>query len=232
MRELEDDITCAIQSDVTVMITGEDGVGRKFVAQLIHQRSRRGPAPFVRANCTDVVESFLQSSALHGQFASESADQFDKGPLKTANNGTLLIEEIDNITLPMQSQLMRFIESRVKNGWNVRLVSATSTAFFERVRSNQFRDDLFYRLNVIHLTIPALRNRPEDIPILVRHYLSLYRRGEITRLSIGAWRRLVAYPWPGNVPELKALAGKLAAQDLRRLVEPDDLPPEIGGRAG
>jgi DNA-binding NtrC family response regulator len=227
MRDIEDDNPIGIQSDEPFMITGESGVGRKFVAHLIHQRSRRGRAPFVIASWPDAVAPLLESSAAYGRPASESADRFTHGRLMTANNGTLLIEEIERITLPMQSQLMRFIESQMTNGRNVRLVSATSTDFFERVRSNQFREDLYYRLNIIHLAIPPLRDRPEDIPILVRHYLSYYRQGEVPRLSIMAWRRLVAYPWPGNVPELKAVIKKLAVKDLRRLVEPDDLPPEI-----
>jgi two-component system response regulator AtoC len=106
-------------------------------------------------------------------------------------------------------------------------VSATSTEFFDRVQSSQFRDDLFYRLNIIHLAIPALRERPEDILILMRHYLSFYNQARVPRLSIAAWRRLLAYPWPGNVAELKAVAEKLAEQDLWRLVEPEDLPLEI-----
>jgi two-component system response regulator AtoC len=228
MCALEDDIACAIQSDVTVMITGEGGAGRKYVAHLIHQRSHRGSAPFVIATCADVVESLHQPSSLDGGLAYGPADQLTLGPLKTATNGTLVIEEIETITVPMQAQLMRLLEHQMTGGSNVRFVSATSTAFFERVRSSQFSEDLFYRLNIIHLTIPALRERPEDILILMRHFLSFYSRAKAPRLSIGAWRRILAYSWPGNVTELKAVAEKLAAQDLRRLVEPDDLPHEIG----
>jgi two-component system nitrogen regulation response regulator GlnG len=229
MRDLEDDIACAINSDETVMITGESGAGRKFIAHLIHQRSRRGLGPFVVTSWPDAVEPLPESSASEGRPACESADRFTHGRLMTANNGTLLLEEIEAITLPMQSELMGFVESQTTTGRNVRLVSATGTDFFERVRSNQFREDLYYRLNVIHLAIPALRDRPEDIPALVRHYLSFYRRAEVPRLSIMAWRKLVAYRWPGNVPELKTVAKTLAEKDLRRLVEPEDLPPEIGG---
>jgi two-component system response regulator AtoC len=204
MRELEDDLACAIQSDDRIMITGEIGAGRKFVAHLIHERSRRGPAPFVIARCPDVVESHLQ------------------------NNGTLLIEEVETITVAMQSRLMRLLDDQVTASTNVRLVSATSREFFERVRSSEFREDLFYRLNVIHLSIPALRERPEDILILMRHYLTFYSPARVPRLSIAAWRGLLEYSWPGNVSELKAVAERVAAQDLWRLVEPDDLPLEIG----
>jgi two-component system response regulator AtoC len=215
MRELEYDLAYAIQSDDRVMITGEIGAGRKFVGQLIHERSRRGPAPFVIARCPDEVEVHFESRLQDGASA--------------ANNGTLLLEELETITVPMQSRLMRFLEDQVADGSNVRLVTATSTAFFERVRSSQFREDLFYRLNVIHLTVPPLRERPEDILILMRHYLTFYRQTRVPRLSIASWRRLLAHPWPGNVSELKAVAEKLAAQDLWRLVEPEDLPLDIAG---
>ena len=223
MRELEVDIACAIQSDAKVMITGESGVGKRFVAHLIHQRSRRGPAPFVIVNCQDIAGSRPQSKP-----DCESAQPFTHGSLKRADNGTLLIDEIQKIPMPMQLQLLRSIESEMTNGSNVRLITATRTNLLERVRSNQFRNDLFYRLNVIHLIIPALRDRPEDIPILFHHYLSLNARADVPRLSAAAVQRLVAYPWPGNVQELKAAAETLAVQDLPRLVEPDDLPSHIG----
>ena len=223
MRELEVDIACAIQSDATVMITGESGVGKRFVAHLIHQRSRRRLAPFVIANCQDIAESLPQSGP-----GSESAQPFKHGPLKTVDNGTLLIDEIQKIPMRMQLQLLKFIEREMTNGSDLRLMTATSTDVFERVRSNQFRNDLFYRLNVIHLVIPALRDRPEDIPILFHDYLALYARADVPRLSAAASQRLVAYPWPGNVQELKAAAETLTAQDLPQLVEPDDLPSHIG----
>lgn len=201
MRKLEDDIDCAIQFDVRVMISGESGTGKKFVAHLIHQRSHRGSAPFVIANCQDMMESL-------------------------PDNCTLLIDEVQKIPVPMQLQLLQFIE--MTNGSDLRLMTAASTDVFERVRSNQFRSDLFYRLNVIHLIIPALRDRPEDIPTLFHHYLSFCARADVPRLSAAAVQRLVAYSWPGNVRELKAAAETLAAQDLQRHVEPDDLSSEIG----
>jgi two-component system response regulator AtoC len=223
MRKLEDDMACAIQFDARVMISGESGAGKKFVAHLIHQRSRRSPTPFVIANCQDVAESLVQSRP-----GSESAQPFKHGLLKTAANGTLLIDEIQKIAVPIQLQLLQFIERQMTNGSDLRLMTATSTDMFERVRSNQFRNDLFYRLNVIHLIIPSLRDRPEDIPILFHHYLSFHARANVPRLSAAALQRIVAYPWPGNVPELKAVAETLAVQDLPRPVEPDDLPSHIG----
>ena len=105
-------------------------------------------------------------------------------------------------------------------------MTTTSTDVFERVRY-EFRTDLFYRLNIIHLVIPALRDRPEDIPILFQHYLSYYAKGNIPRLSPGPWKQLVEYAWPGNVQELKAVAEGLSRHDLPRLVEPEDLPSNL-----
>jgi DNA-binding NtrC family response regulator len=223
MRELEHDIACAIQSDARVLISGERGTGKKLIAHLIHQQSARGQAPFIIANGQDIAESLSQSRP-----GSDSAQPFKHGLWKRANNGILLIEEIDKIPMPMQLQLLQFLESEMKNGSDVRLMTATHTDLFARVRANQFSDDLFYRLNLIHLVIPALRDRPEDIPILFRHYLSSYARAEVPRLSTAAWDQLVAYPWPGNVQELKAVTEKMAVHALPRLVEPEDLPSHLG----
>jgi len=223
MRTIENDVADAVQSDARVMISGESGAGKKFVAHLIHQRSRRGPAPFVVARCQDLAEWLPESGP-----RSESTQPFTHGLLKTAANGTVLIDEIQKIPMPMQLQLLQFIERETTTGSELRLMTATGTDVFERVQSSQFHNDLFYRLNVIHLIMPALRDRPEDIPILFRHYLSLYARADVPRLSAAALQRLVAYPWPGNVQELKAVAAALAMQDLPRLVEPDDLPSHIG----
>jgi two-component system response regulator AtoC len=223
MRKLESDMACAIQFDATVMISGERGAGKKFVARLIHQRSRRGAAAFVVANFQDVAESLCQFEPGSG-----SAQAFRHRLLKTVNNGTLLIDEIQQIPSPMQLQLLQFIESETTNDSDLRLMTATSTDVFERVQSNQFRTDLFYRLNVLHLNIPALRDRPEDIPILFHRYLAPSAGADVPRLSAAAVQRLVAYSWPGNVQELKAVAETLAAQDLPRLVEADDLPSHMG----
>ena len=221
MRKLENDMACAIQFDARVLISGERGAGKKFVARFIHQRSRRGRAPFVIANCRDVVESLPQSRP-----GPESAQAFKRGLLKS-DNGTLLIDDIQNVPAPVQLQLLQFIESEMTSGSDLRLMTAASTDVFDCVRSDQFRGDLFYRLNVIHLVIPALRERPEDIPILFHHYLSFYASAGVPRLSAAALRQLVAYPWPGNVEELKAAAETVAVQDLPRPVEPDDLPSHI-----
>jgi DNA-binding NtrC family response regulator len=199
MRPLEDDMACAIQSDSNVLISGESGAGKKFVAQAIHQRSRRRSAPFVIANWPACFSN-------------------------AAGNGTLLIDDIEKITPRLQLELLRFTDRDSTNPCELRLMTVASTDVFARVQINQFRSDLFYRLNVMHLKIPALRDRPEDIPILFHHYLRGYARAHLPRLSSAATQRLVAYAWPGNVSELKTTARALAQQDLARLIEPNDLP--------
>ncbi len=227
MRELEEDIACAIRSDVSVLVTGEPGVGKKFVGRLIHQKSRRR-GPFIIADCGDLVAS-LGGSGGSAQAAFDATSPGTPGHnmMNAARTGTLLIEQIEKLSWPMQTELLRFIGTEVP-GSSVRLMTVTSTDLYERVSFDAFRADLFYRLNVIQLKVPALRDRPEDIPIILRHYLSCYRRVEVPQLSTAAWQRLIEYPWPENMPELKNVAARLTAQDLARPFEPEDLPPEIG----
>ena len=203
MSKLEDEIACAVHFDGRVMISGERGTGKKFVAHLIHQRSHRRTAPFVIAN--------------HRGFA-ESAPQ--------AQHGTLLIDGIEELTVPMQLQLLQFLESGMTNG-SPRLMTATGPDMFERVRSDTFSSDLFYRLNIVRVLIPALREHAESIPILLEQFLSSYARSNSPRLTPAALQRLVEYAWPGNVQELKAVAETLAAKNLSRLIEPDDLPTHL-----
>jgi DNA-binding NtrC family response regulator len=224
MCKLNEDIACAMQFDARVMISGESGAGKKFVAHLIHQGSAGGAGPFIVASGPEIGESLLQSAA-----GSSAAIQFQQNLLSEADHGTLLIEEIDMIPRSAQRHLVGFVEQTRTAGRRVRLMTATRADLWTRVRAGQFDDDLFYHLNVIHLTIPALRDRPEDIPILFRGYLSYYARAEAPQLSTAARRRLLAYPWPGNVPELKAVAEKVAMPNRpRRLLGEDDLPSHIG----
>ena len=219
LRALEDDIACAIRFDGRVMMSGEPGTGKKFVAHLIHKQSRRSAAAFVVASRQHFSESAPESSS-----TSEWAHPFKNGLWKASQDGTLLFDGIDKLTQAMQWQLSRLIENEMTNGGERRLMSSATTEVFKRVQSDDFHNDLFYRLNVIHVIIPPLRNHPEDIPILLQHYLSYYANAEAPRVSPAALRRLVEYAWPGNVQELKAVAEALSKQDVQRQVEPDDLP--------
>lgn len=223
MRTLEKDLACAIRSDSSVMLSGERGAGKRFVARAIHQRSRRRSAAFVIARC----EAFAASLTEPGT-GSETAFRLARGLSTPETHGTLLIDEIQESSPALQRQLLQFIDNEHTIGSDLRIMTTTSIDLFERVRSNQFRSDLFYHLNVVHLMIPALRDRPEDIPILFDHYLSLYTRAHTPRLSPTACQWLVAYPWPGNVTELEAAAEAMAAQDLARPIEVGDLPSHVG----
>ena len=208
IRKLEDEIACAVHFDGRVMISGERGTGKKLVAQLIHQRSRRRTAPFVIASRRDFAESIPQ-----------------------AQNGTLLIDGIEELTVPMQRQLHQFVEIGMKHG-GPRLMTTTGPDMPARVRPDTLGTALFYRLNIVRLLIPSLREHPEDIPILLQQHLSSCARTNIPRLSSAALQRLVKYAWPGNVGELKAVAETLAEKDLRRPVEVEDLPSQIDRMCG
>jgi DNA-binding NtrC family response regulator len=209
IRTLEDEIRCASRTDVSVMLTGECGVGKRFAADTIHHLSTRRRAPFVVVNARDF----------------EAAE---RGLFQTASGGTLLIQEIEQMAASAQSQLQRSIENTMANARKVRLITATSIHLFDRVKCGEFREDLFYRLNVIHLVIPPLRERREDIPMMFDHYLSLYTRTQAPQLSTAARQRLLEYPWPGNITELETVTRKLSAQDLPEVLEPEHLPCPIG----
>jgi DNA-binding NtrC family response regulator len=203
--DLEDEIQCASQTDHRVMITGESGVGKRFAADMIHRWSSRRRHPFVPINGSDV----------------------DPRHLQVAHHGTLFIQDIENVPDPGQSQLLQLVEDADMH--DVRLMTATSVHLVDRVHAGVFRDDLFYRLNVIHLVIPPLRERPEDIPAMFNFYLALHARAGTPELSSATRRRLVEYAWPGNVRELKTVTQQLCAQDLPKLIEPEHLPCPIGG---
>jgi DNA-binding NtrC family response regulator len=223
MRTLEKDLACAIRSDSSVLLSGERGAGKKFVARAIHQRSHRRSTAFVIARCQDFAASLTEPGT-----GSETAFPFTRGLSTLETQGTLLIDAIQESAEPLQRQLLQFIAEEKTIGSDLRIMTTTSVDLFERVRSNQFRSDLFYHLNVVHLLVPALRDRPEDIPILFDHYLPLYARAHTPRLSAAACQWLVAYPWPGNVAELKAAAETMAVQDLARPIELGDLPSHVG----
>jgi DNA-binding NtrC family response regulator len=209
MRKLEEEMRCASFTDASVMLSGESGVGKRFAANMIHQRSHRRRAPFVAINATEVVGT-------------------GRGGLEAAADGTLLIQDIEKIPASAQWQLLRFMDRTTTAKRHLRLMTATTTHLFRLVQAGEFRDDLFYRLNVIHFTIPPLRERPEDIPLMFHHYLSLHAHAEVPRLSNAARRRLVEYSWPGNISELRTVTKNLSAVGLPDLIEPEHLPGPIG----
>ena len=219
MRKLEDEMRCASQTDASVMLTGESGVGKRYAANMIHQLSRRRRAPFVAINAATVLDS-ERSADTEGPPASGKF-------LQAAEDGTLLIQDIEHIPAAAQLHLLRFMDRSATSRRHTRLMTATTSHLFSLVQAGEFRDDLFYRLNVIRFNIPPLRERPEDIPLMFRHYLSVHSGAEAPPLSSAARRRLVEYTWPGNVSELEAVTKKLCAQPLPELIEPKHLPRPI-----
>ena len=240
IKSLETDIDCAARSDAKVLITGETGVGKEVAAQLIHHRSVRSSAPVVTVNCAGLPDSLLESELfghVRGSFTGAYRDK--PGLLEMAPNGTVFLDEVGEMTMRMQAMMLRFLETgeiqrvgadRSHARVNVRLITATNRDLTSQIASGAFREDLYYRLNVIRLAIPPLRERSEDIPLLVDHFAAIYARQHATappELSSAAMDGLVAYRWPGNIRELKNVVERLVLKHGGRGVRPTDLPSEI-----
>jgi two-component system response regulator HydG len=207
--------------DSTVLITGESGTGKGLLARYLHELSDRKDAPFVSVDCSTLVSSLFESELfghVKGAFTGAESDKI--GKFEMANGGTLFLDEIANIGLELQAKLLKAVEekeiSRVGSHRvhkvDVRILAATNKDLKEEVRKGRFRDDLFFRLNVVALKTPVLRERKEDIPLLVEHFLEKfgrkYKRPGI-RMNDRALRRLVSYHWPGNVRELENIMERM-----------------------
>ena len=241
LRGLEEEIDCAARSDAKVLITGESGVGKEVVARMIHQRSRRGRLPLVTINCAGVPDGLLETELfghVRGSFTDAHRDRL--GWLEQAHSGTVFLDEIGEMSLRMQALLLRFLENgeiqrvgsdRRHSVVDVRVIAATNRDLLGRVADKVFREDLYYRLNVIHLPIPSLRERKADISTLfacfVRSYSATHRIEE-PKVAEGVIARLTAYGWPGNVRELKNVAERLVIRS-RGVIGVADLPGEIAG---
>jgi DNA-binding NtrC family response regulator len=231
-------------STATVLVEGESGTGKELVARAIHTHSPRANAPFVPVNCTALTESLLESELFgHARGAFTGAVASKRGLFETANGGTMFLDEIGDMGPKMQAQLLRTLqdgEVRPVGGSeairvDVRLVCATNKDLDAEVKAGRFREDLYFRINVVTVHLPPLRERGEDVPILVAHFLNkLARRERRARaaLSPEALKLLSGYTWPGNVRELENAIERAVAVAKGNVVLPSDLPPEIGGGAG
>jgi PAS domain S-box-containing protein len=241
MLQLFQSIEKIAGGDWTVLIEGETGVGKELVAHSIHASSERKAGPFVTVNSAGLNESLLASQLFghrRGAFTGAVADQ--KGFFEAAAGGTLFLDEIGDLPMSMQTSLLRALEQKevmrlgdsTPRRVDVRVVAATNRALDEQVRAGDFREDLFYRLNVARLRVPPLRERAEDIPVLIASFLaqSDAMQGRRLEVSVPAMDRLRAHRWPGNVRELKNTAEYLAIHCPGPVVQVEDLPPEIGGR--
>ena len=245
MIDLKLEIERVARSDAKVLVTGESGVGKELVAHAIHTYSTRATRPFVAVNCAGLPETLLESELfghVKGSFTGAYRDK--QGKLELADRGTMFLDEIGEMTLRMQGLLLRFLETgelqkvgadRVLGRVDVRVIAATNRNLREMIDQGTFREDLFYRLNVIHLLVPPLRDRPEDIPPLIEHFMHYFTRSDayIAReLSSEAAAMLRSYTWPGNVRELENVIERLVVTGRTPIIRPEDLPLEIRSHQG
>ena len=231
------------QSNVTVMITGESGTGKELVARALHKHSPRGDAgsngPFVAINTAAIPKDLLESELFgHERGAFTGAQSMRRGRFEQADGGTLFLDEIGDMPFDLQTRLLRVLSdghfyrvgghTAVKT--NVRVIAATHQDLEQRVKEGVFREDLFHRLNVIRLRLPALRERREDIPMLTRHFLrssALQLGVEPKRIADAALLQLSHFAFPGNVRQLENICHWLTVMAPSQVIEPKDLPPEV-----
>ncbi len=199
----------------TVLLTGESGTGKDLAAKVIHYSSARANQPFMNITCSALPESLLESELFgHERGAFTGADRQKHGLIESADGGTVFLDEIGEMVPALQAKLLRFLEEktfkRVGGSQDlrvdVRVIAATNRTLEDEVRKGRFREDLYYRLNVVPINLPALRQRSDDIPLLANYYVDVYNqefRKRVIRVAPDAMRRLKSYPWPGNVRELK-----------------------------
>jgi two-component system response regulator HydG len=245
MVKLFETIVDVAQTDATVLITGETGTGKELVARAIHSQSSRCYAPFIAINCGAFTDQLLESELFgHEKGAFTDAKVTKKGRLELANAGTLFLDEVGDITMKMQIDLLRVLEthefSRVGGTATLRsdfrVIAATNQDLQEAIQKKTFRPDLFYRLNVVHLRVPPLRERPEDIPLLAQHFLWCYAtetNKKIDSIHPETMEALRRYPWPGNVRELENVIERAVVVGKSRQITLNDLPfgIAVGGAA-
>ena len=234
---LRAELEYASRCDAKVLVTGESGVGKEIVARLIHAGSQRRMYPMVTVNCAALTESLLETELfghVRGSFTGAFRDR--TGALEQAHRGTVFMDEIGETTPRMQGLLLRFLETgeiqrvgseRMEARVNVRVIAATNRNLVDAVAAKTFRDDLYYRLNVIQLHLPPLRERAGDVPTLLSHFLTTFAEQyhvAVPSVSPDAMAMLDSYSWPGNVRELKNVAERLVVRGEGGVIEVGDLP--------
>ncbi|MCB9736154.1 MAG: sigma 54-interacting transcriptional regulator [Deltaproteobacteria bacterium] len=235
MRDIYKKISRIATTDISVLVEGETGTGKELVARAIHQRSNRAKGPFVVINCGAIPENLLESELFgHVRGAFTGAVTTTQGRFQAANNGTLFLDEVGEMPLPLQVKILRAIQEKtvVKVGdtraetVDIRIVAATNKRLVEEVRAGRFREDLYYRLNVITLDLPPLRERGDDIVLIARYFLVRYGReiaGRACTLSQEAIRALKRWRWPGNIRELDNRVKKAVVFSDNGVITPQDL---------
>ena len=241
IRSVEEEIDYAARSGAKVLITGESGVGKEVVARLIHDRGNRRNAQLVAINCAGIPDSLLESELfghVKGSFTDAHRDK--AGWLERAHGGTIFMDEIGEMSLRMQALLLRFLESgelqrvgadRHVPNVDVRVIAATHRRLINLVQEKTFREDLYYRLNVIHIEVPPLRERREDVLILLNYFFRMFAESyhlQVPEIGPEALKQLTDHPWPGNVRELRNVAERLILRSTKGQVDVDSLVREIG----
>jgi two-component system nitrogen regulation response regulator NtrX len=243
MDALREIIGQVAPTDAWVLITGENGTGKEIAARLLHAQSQRASQPLVAVNCAAIPEELIESELFgHEKGAFTGADKAQIGKFELANKGTLFLDEIGDMSLKTQAKILRILQEqrfehvggRKTISVDVRVVAATNKDLPAEIRAGNFREDLYYRLKVIPLTVPPLRERAGDLPLLIDDFVEqLVRKGAFKRVRFSpeALDILATYPWPGNVRELKNFVERMLIIHGGREVTPDRLPPEILAQA-
>jgi transcriptional regulator with PAS, ATPase and Fis domain len=246
IAEIKEEVSRIARTDAKVLITGESGSGKELVAHALHQASTRAAGPFVAVNCAGFPETLLESELfghVRGSFTGAFRDK--PGKLEVAHGGSVFLDEIGEMTLRMQGLLLRFLETGElqkvgvfgdSKPVNVRVITATNRRLRDMVAQGSFREDLFYRINVIQLVVPPLRERKEDIPILINHFARQFGpahggpKATPLHLSPDAMHALMDYSWPGNVRELRNMVERMAVGGSPNIIGVDQLPAEVRSR--
>ena len=243
MQRVYEIVTQISDLPANVLIEGESGTGKELIARAIHQNSSRASGPFVAVNCAAIPENLLESELfgyVRGAFTDARKDR--RGLFQEASGGILFLDEISEIPLALQAKLLRLLEDKEVRplGANqsekvdARVVSASNRNLAEQVQSGKFRQDLYYRLNVIRIELPALRQRSQDIPLLVNHFLRKFAAGanhKVDGVAADAMAALKAYDWPGNIRELEHAIERAVLLGKGPVIGMDDLPPAMAKKA-
>lgn len=226
-------------TDVTVLIKGETGSGKEVLAHSIQRDSNRVNKPFIKLNCAALPETIIESELFgHRKGAFTGANNNKQGIFQAADGGTLFLDEINSLPLAIQAKLLRFLETgeclaigdTKPFNVNVRIIAATNVDLNQQIKDGQFRQDLFFRLNVVPLELPSLKERNEDIELLIKYFMADFAEAhslDAPKFSKLALKKLRAYNWPGNIRELRNLCERLSILLAGRTIEPENLPPEF-----
>lgn len=235
MRAVLERVETVAPSESTLLLLGETGVGKELIAEYVHRKSPRADRPFVKVGLASLPPDLLESELFgHEKGAYTSASSEKKGLFELAHSGSIFLDDIDDFPLSLQPKLLRVLESRelMRVGGtksipiDTRVICASKVDLKELVERGGFRSDLYYRINVVPVTIPPLRARKEDVPLLLHHFLKRYAPDKEIMLTPGAMQRLEQYSWPGNVRELRNVIQRVALF-ANGSVDLGDLPPEI-----